>query len=518
LHVKGLGIAVTATKQPEPTATPTESGPLQVPSLVELVDVESGDVATLFESLEGRAYVSEFRGNRIVLETVIDVEAQEVERETLVFDRGGSLVNEEPPTMGGGYQCVLVDDEERCGVLSPDGIWSLQHRDSRPLTLPSGFTTDETDVWIVNLQTGVEQKVLEGYVHCGGCDGAYGPRWAPDGEFVVFAETGGEGRRFLIEVTTGSSQQIGNGQGVTEAADWSPDGRLLLYPEQLQGETTLIDVEAGTKETIDLDWPVAFDSTGSVMYSPAWAPERPKQGSASYSTTVVDVATREALYTMSGSPSWTYLWTDEVALVDTGIGVLAALQDGSGCAGVSIYVNGEMEDCVEDGAIGQVGPTGLVAVARHVATRGHAEGPGFGSLEIDEFDVVIVDPGVSTRVVSTGLYGLVVAPFMGWDDSGTRLLIRQLHFVGLSSRQQRPPDLLLPAYQRALHGVVVVLEAAAEGAGDVVEQEAGPAKFVVLLDVHGFVGDEGEATCREGVVATLAEKHAPAQGDRPGAK
>jgi dipeptidyl aminopeptidase/acylaminoacyl peptidase len=330
-----------------------------------------------------------------------------------------------------GYECVVVDGVERCGVPSPDGIWSLQHRNQRPSTNASGFTTDRTDVWVVNLDSGAEHLALEGYVHCGGCDGAYGPRWSPGGQFVVFAETGGEGRRFLTEAATGATQQIGNGQGIGAAPDWSPDGRLLLYPDAFEGPATLIDVRTGTAETLDLAWPAAFDESGQYVYSPAWAAGRPKDDGPVPATTVMDVETRETVYTMSGAPSWTYVWTDEVALMDTPIGTVAALQEAAACDGTAIYVDGVLAECVEDGVRGQVGPTGLVAVARRVATRGPAEGPGFGTSAIYEFEILIVDPGNSTMVVSTGLYGLDVAPYMGWDESGTRLLIRQPYYVGL---------------------------------------------------------------------------------------
>jgi hypothetical protein len=426
----------TSTAEPEPTATPTPAGPLQVPSLVQLVDVQSGEVTTLFESLEGRAYSSEFRSDRIVVETVVDVEAREAERETLVFDLNGSLVDEEPPQAPSAYECLMVNGEQRCGFPSPGGTWSLQHRNNREGSAAGGGTVPLSDLWLVNLTTGDERLILEAYTHCGGCDGAYGPRWAPGGEFVVFAETGGSGRRFLTEAATGETQQIGNGQGISQAPDWSSDGQWLLYPEQFQGATILLNVETGAEEIIDLQWPVAFDTTGSRMYSPAWAPHPdPKQDGGSYTTTVVDVATREVLYELPGAPSWTYVWTDEIALVETDIGVVAALQDSAGCDGTVIYVDGRSTGCVEGGALATVGSAGLVAVAVLQGHHdGYATGPGLATVDVAEYDVVVVDPttgaavarseGILTSRWDAGLY-------LEWDESETRLLVGNFYSPGL---------------------------------------------------------------------------------------
>ena len=418
-----LPVAPTVVATATPAATPL-SGHLEVASTVQLVDVISGTTKTLYESRTVRAWDAVFEDDRIVVRKGGD---------TLQFRIDGSplLGQTEPECRDSNGSAVVAGRPYAgvpCGDVSPDLRWMTYHVNAGEVTLPSGYTVPLWDQWLIDLRTSAARMIQSGLVQCGGCDARYGPRWSPDSRYVAYAETGGEARRFLTDAASGRTRPIGNGSDVTLAPQWSPKGDMLLYPSSRRGATRLEDMARGTARDLELAWPVTFDQSGTLVYSPAWSPG-PKERD--LVTTIVEIATGKVLATVPGAPPTSHLWTGSRAVSATPDGVFAALQQARGCDGTAIYRDGTLQQCVKGGREGQTGPQGLVAVARTTGTAGSARGPGFETTSIDRFDIDIISPSGQSQTVVSGAFSLLQAPLMVWNAGGTRLLVLWPRAVGL---------------------------------------------------------------------------------------
>ena len=88
---------------------------------------------------------------------------------------------------------------------------------------------------------------------------------------------------------------------------WSPSGGVLVYGSLSGGPSVFEDLEAGTSRELDLVWPVAFDASGTLLYSPAWSFDRE---ATDIQTTVVDASTGDVVGQMPGTPPSDSLRTD----------------------------------------------------------------------------------------------------------------------------------------------------------------------------------------------------------------
>jgi hypothetical protein len=354
-------------------------------------------------------------------------------QEWLAFDFDGNEVpaGEDPEFPFNA--CREGPEGEVCGTISPDGRWLLFWEEAGTTTSPGGFAVDVSDQWLLDVDAGSARLIQEGLVSCGGCDGVFGPRWSATSDFVVFTETGGDGRRWLAELTPGVITQIGNGQGIGTAPLWSPTGDQLLYNTP-DGGTLLLDLADGTTRELPIAWPAAFDTTGAYAYAPAWfvhVDEQKDPSAPDPSTMIVDLADGTIVATLSGAAPYTFLWESDIAVAATVRGVVAVMQGAEGCEGTAIYLDADVVRCIEGGVEGQIGPAGLVAVARETGPTGHVEGPWGGSLEGTRFAIDIIHPDGRIETVIEGAISLDAAPGMTWNEAGTHLLVQWPRFVGL---------------------------------------------------------------------------------------
>jgi hypothetical protein len=298
----------------------------------------------------------------------------------------------------------------------------------------SGYRVPQHDMWAVDLDTGTTTRLQAGLVHCGGCDARYGPRWSASSRYVAYAEFGGAGRRFLSDLTTGTTRQIASGNEVGDAPEWSPREDLVAYSTSPHGTVARIeDLAAGTSRELAIAWPLRFDASGAYLYSPAWATV-PKSGTPTVTTTVIDVATGETLGTLPGGPPAEFLWTGATAVTHAAgsKGYLAVLQQASSCAGTAIYTEDSPQPrCIAGGAQGQIAPDGSrVAIARDVGKSGPVHGPGFSALSLPRYDIDVVDLSGGARTVVVGAISFA-PPLMLWNAAGTHLLVLWPLAVGL---------------------------------------------------------------------------------------
>ncbi len=434
-ETSGLG-RETATAGPSGSATPSIPAPapgsIEIASVVRLVDVRTGAVLTLFESREQRAFAA-FEGDEVVVSVATEVQryrldgsrAPEVQRSLTCMNRNGDA--EIGGRRYGGVQC---------GSISPDGGHMVYLVQTGEVTVGgSGYRVPQHDMRMLDIGSGTTTRLQSGLVHCGGCDARYGPRWSPTSRYVAYAESGGEGRRFLTDRTTAATRVIGRGNEVNDAPEWSPSADVIVYPPTPHGTAARIENLAnGTARDLDIAWPLRFDATGTYLYSPAWAAQ-PKQGPSSLTTTIVEVQTGRIAGTVAGAPPQDFLWTGTRAVTRFGAsqGYLAVLQGASDCNGTAIYGQGVPQPiCVRGGVQGLSSQDGFrVAVARQAGEVGPVHGPGFSSMSLPRFDVEVVNMvGGGSRTVASGIVSFA-APSMVWNEAGTHLLLVWPHSVGL---------------------------------------------------------------------------------------
>lgn len=403
------------TTSPPVTAVPRNPTPAEddkVASTVLLFDAGTGAIQTLYRSVAVRAYHAGFRGDGVLVRVGPD---------DLYFRLDGSPTAGPTidPTCTGPDGAAVIAGKlypgVACGLrsVSPDGRWLTYQVASGEVTLPSGAVVGRSDMWLLELRSGEARLVQDGLVSCGGCDGRYGPVWSPTSRYVAYAESGG-GRRFLTDVQTGVTRSIGAGSDTTLAPVWSPVGESVLYNVARGGPTVIEDLQAGTTRTIELAWPVAFDASGALLYSPAWSPGTKEVGLV---TTVMDAASGVVLLRLPGAPMGFHAWAGQEPIAAVGGDIRAALQQVPGCSGVGIYMNDRLEQCVTAGIGASVSVGGLVAVVR----LRPPEPPRSGHPVPSRFDVEVI--GLSSlRVVSNAL-SPDASPALFWSPDGTKLLI-----------------------------------------------------------------------------------------------
>ncbi|MCC6381317.1 MAG: PD40 domain-containing protein [Dehalococcoidia bacterium] len=389
-----------------------------------LADAAAGSVRTLYESSDQLAWHAQFAG------AVVEVVAGP---ETLRFTFDGLAVT--PATTGrrcsalGGVVTVegrAYPDVAACGSFSPDGKWMLFQKDAGQVQLPAGFSVPSWDQWVLDVATGETTELQKGLFHCGGCDARYGPRWSSTGRYVAYAELGGDLRRFLSDVGTGSTRQIGAGSDVALAPAWHPTEDRIIYSQaaELSGPAVYEDLGTGSKQQLPLPWPVAFDASGDYLYSPAWGPS-PKADAGM--TTIIDADSFETVAALPGAaPAW-LLWRSDAGAVVVGAdGPVAAFQGAPGCDGTAVYAGSSTARCVTGGRFGAPNASGtFVAVATLQGTVGPVRGPGFESLVMARYSIELMD--VRSGDVQTLIREVISwdgqPPILRWNGDGTHFVV-----------------------------------------------------------------------------------------------
>jgi Tol biopolymer transport system component len=126
----------------------------------------------------------------------------------------------------------------------------------------NGWYPDGGDVWILELGSGAERKVVEN---------AFGPSWAPDGRALAFDATWAGPRRIWVVDTTGRNpRQVtsDSSEAVIHAqARWSPDGHRLVFRRQDKSTSDIATAEPGSGTLVRLT------SDNMLDIDPAWSPD-----------------------------------------------------------------------------------------------------------------------------------------------------------------------------------------------------------------------------------------------------
>jgi hypothetical protein len=190
------------------------------------------------------------------------------------------------------------------------------------------------------------------------------------------------------------------------------------------GAAVLEDLSRGTVEILnDVAWPARFDGTGALFFT---VPRR----DAPNETKVYRLADRSLLGTLPGRPvtqvPFGNVMLEFVPVVARSGGFEAALDDAPGCDGTALYTDGTPLNCVEIAYGPSISPDGSqVVVMRKTGESGPVEGPGFGSVSMHIYDIVVVDVDTGAEVVFAGsiLGGNPYPTPAVWNADGTHLLV-----------------------------------------------------------------------------------------------
>jgi Tol biopolymer transport system component len=142
-------------------------------------------------------------------------------------------------------------------------------RDSSPAASPDARSVafrsrrdGRSRIWIANLESGEESPLTEGFDDH--------PRWAPDGESLLFTRSDGESRA-LHRV----SRSGGEARRIYDAAlfgDFSPDGRSLVFVREREGPAGIeTEVELGTADGAPPRELARF--AGRALHPPRFSPD-----------------------------------------------------------------------------------------------------------------------------------------------------------------------------------------------------------------------------------------------------
>jgi hypothetical protein len=299
------------------------------------------------------------------------------------------------------------------------------------VTLPSGYRVPTWDQWAVDLQADARLLLQARLLHCGGCDGHFGPEWSPTGRYLYFSELAGDGRTFLSDLKTGTTREIFRGHTDAEyEPDWAPASDQLLYPND-NGSTTFEDLPADSRRELpELVWPARFDLSGAFAYAPAWSTAKAPPAT----TTILDLHSGDidSLPGRIGRPS-VYAPVDAVTNI-AGM-AMAALEQAPGCDGTAVYVGATLRFCEQGAVAPAFSPDGsALALLRRTGDIGRYDSPSISALFGAIYEVVLVDlRSGAERVVATNVIGNSdIYPLPArWNDIGTHLLLQYPFAYGL---------------------------------------------------------------------------------------
>jgi hypothetical protein len=393
-----------------PPAVPTQLPTLtEVPAVIWLIDVSSGNVVTLDADPLHSVAAAWFdeATNTVVYQPLRDGESVSIR-----VDLDGTKVEQAdyiaPP--------IPTPAQTR---------WQLEYVNRRELE-DNGIRYVLRDASVLDTQTGERRTLATDLYQCIQCDAFSAPQFSPSGRYVFYREHGGENRVFLSDLQAATTRDLTTDR-IDRSPVWSPAADLLLRPSE-DGNAILEDVAAGTQKQLpDVPWPADFDPTGAYIYTLTAGPD----------TVIADGTTGAVIATLDGSTLYDPLEQTEMPLGDppistwspvvgTGDGFVAAITGAAGCHGTLLYLDETPGACIEDAGNPVFSPDGSqVILARKSGQTGPVDAPNRQSIGLDIYDVIIVDVATGDeRVLAEGALGFRTPPQVVWNAAGTHILVR----------------------------------------------------------------------------------------------
>jgi eukaryotic-like serine/threonine-protein kinase len=142
--------------------------------------------------------------------------------------RDGTLVYESSPEPHHQLTWYARDGRVVGSVGAPDAYLDLRISPEGQRVAVSRMdpSTGRTDIWLMDIVRGVPTRVT--------FEGASMLAWSPDGHRVAYPKAGSPPNLFVQDVTkAGSIERLVNAHNTQQFPEWSPDGRFLLYAEDV---------------------------------------------------------------------------------------------------------------------------------------------------------------------------------------------------------------------------------------------------------------------------------------------
>lgn len=231
----------------------------QVQSSMRLWDVEAG------AQMIGQTYSTAQDSWRRIAHIMADAIYAELTGETAYFDTRVVYVAESGPKANRTKRLAIMDyDGANVQYLTPGRALALTPRYSPGSNLLAyiNFEDGQPQVYLLELSSGRQQRI--------GNFGAmtFSPRFSPDGGSLAFSvETGGTTNLYSLQLGTKSPAQLTNSSAIDTSPSYSPDGSMLSFESDRGGSPQIyvMGARGGGAQRI---------SYGEGTYStPVWSPK-----------------------------------------------------------------------------------------------------------------------------------------------------------------------------------------------------------------------------------------------------
>ncbi|MBI2772869.1 MAG: PD40 domain-containing protein [Chloroflexi bacterium] len=168
---------------------------------------------------------------------------------------------------GDGWpQIALVDrDGEHDRALSAEPAahadldWSP---DGRAIAYVASTTGSDATLHVVEVATGEDRQIAP--------RPARGPRWSPDGKWILFTSPGRSTMQLMLAPAAGGEPRALAIDGSANGGRWSPDGSAIAFTHESDGHSTvaIAHLRDGNVARIERFSATPFDDT-----DPAWRPD-----------------------------------------------------------------------------------------------------------------------------------------------------------------------------------------------------------------------------------------------------
>jgi len=432
-----------ATIAARPTPTPVPAKPEKV---FWLIDVASGDVATLVENYDKNDWQAGFDDSSehvfawsrdLDVQIEFDLKGNEVGR-TSAPERVSACESLDPILVDGrehpSLRCIDFEGLPRyispgepvqyfvAQDVSPDGDWYVYEMDeSLPTQAP--VSGPGYDLWALNLESGERWRLGGPLYSCGGCDGPSGSGWSHSGRYYVHMERGPQRRAMLVDFAARTITDISwPGEFGGTSVSWSPVADVILRTAGPLA-MAITNLETGVEHIIPGLQPLGeFDATGRFAYA--------RSGSGRDETLgVVDVATGELVHAYPGFPSLVGadLFGHPRPLVATPQGIVVVTEESEDCEGVLIIRDRTLLSCISGGDYPVLSPdASKVALVRETAGPTQTN-PG----REEEYEIVIYDLETDSEFVAAEGARGHYAPIIKWNAASTHILVEWPAYRGL---------------------------------------------------------------------------------------
>jgi Tol biopolymer transport system component len=179
----------------------------------------------------------------------------------MVFGPVRSAWSKGPPTSFPGWLPWVASMTMGLAILGAFTEYAHTAIDTWPEEV-SSFDASRSDLVIVSVENGSQTRIpIEG------TDQAWMPDFAPDGRLVISLVSDDMGRLVVMNADGTEQTPLYEGEEIFHHAEWSPDGSLIAFTADVNGNTELLLIPSDGGAVIQLTNDEAVD------WGPSWSPD-----------------------------------------------------------------------------------------------------------------------------------------------------------------------------------------------------------------------------------------------------